>query len=74
MNDGAVGNKDATEHIEAQNMFLTLLMQADAKLKSSKCSFGALTVSILGHKLTPESLLSTAAHVQAIQDPEMRRE
>ena len=44
-------------HIEHVNTVLTKLIQADLKLKPSKCEWAVKNVPFLGHRLTPEGIM-----------------
>ena len=67
MDDGTIGSEDEEQHIRDVDEVLSLLKEANVKLKFTKCSFGHRTAEILGHKVTADGVLPSDGHVEAIQ-------
>ena len=67
MDDGTIGSEDEEQHIRDVDEVLSLVKEANMKLKFTKCSFGHRTAEILWHKVTPHGVLPSNGHVEAIQ-------
>jgi len=68
MDDGSVGTEDAESHLAALEGVLSRMKAAGMKLKLAKCRFGVRSVEVLGHRVTPDGLLPSEGHIQAIKE------
>ena len=68
VDDTSIGTETEEEHLKSLNEILTILYENGVRLKLSKCSFGVREVEVLGHKVSPEGVLPSDAHVRAIRN------
>lgn len=68
MDDISVGTDDPLEHIKAVKKLLERLLEANMRVKWSKCSFGKREVEVLGHKVGHNRILPSDTHVDAIKE------
>ena len=67
LDDASFGTETEEEHLEALETVLDTLLQAGARLKLSKCSFGVCSVEVLGHRVDNAGLRPSDTHVDAIR-------
>ena len=68
VDDASVGSMTPEEHLKDLSIVLSRLNKAGAKLKFSKCTWGANEATVLGHKVTPNGILPSDEHVTAIRN------
>lgn len=67
VDDNSTGTETEAKHLTSVEKVLAVLYKSRLRLKLSKCSFGKLTVEILGHRITPDGVLPSEGHIQAIR-------
>ena len=74
MEDISMRTLTAEEHLRSLQSVLDTFLAAGARLKISKCTFGAREVEVLGHRISKQGLKPSDLHLQRIRDlrqPEM---
>lgn len=70
IDDARIGSMTPEQHIKELEVVLNRFMEAGAKIKLSKCTFGTSEVTFLGHKVTKDGIQTSGEHLKAIRDLE----
>ena len=68
MDDISVGTNDELEHIAEVSKLLHRLLDANMRVKWSKCAFGKQEVEVLGHKVAHNRISPSDSHINAIAE------